>query len=140
MNKAKDIINDLKNQGYKETNIRSYLIAMFAKNHNPFTAIEIGKKIAFHYRLVNKTTVYRELQFLSEQGIIIEINFGDNIKRYELAALPHHHHVICKKCKNVEDIYINNKMAQLEKKIQKKSKYIISGHSLEFFGLCRKCQ
>lgn len=87
---------------------------------------------------VNKTTVYRQIEKMLKEGSLIEVEFGDGKKRYELSSLGHHHHLICLKCGKVEEVEINEgKMLESLKKL--KSNIRVERHSLEFFGKCIKC-
>ncbi|HMR01620.1 MAG TPA: transcriptional repressor, partial [Candidatus Gracilibacteria bacterium] len=87
----------------------------------------------------NKTTIYREVYFLLEQNILVEIDFGDRKKRYESASSEHHHHIICLKCSKVQDIQLESDLSEDQKKIEQETNFKITNHSLEFFGLCNTC-
>ncbi len=86
---------------------------------------------------VNKTTVYRQIDKLLQENKIIEVELGDGKKRYELKDLKHHHHLVCKKCGNIDDIEIDEKM--ILGSLSKKTSFKIESHSLEFFGTCVNC-
>lgn len=86
---------------------------------------------------VNKTTVYRQLDKLVQNGVVQEINFGDGKKRYELAG-RHHHHLICDSCGKIIDID-NCFPENFEKTVKIKNGFEIKRHSVEFFGLCSQC-
>ena len=92
---------------------------------------------------MNKTTVYREIEFLVKQNIVKEIQFSERSKRYEIVMKDHHHHIVCKRCKQVEEISsdeLESKLDLLEKEIFKVKNFQGINHSLEFFGTCYKCQ
>ncbi len=86
---------------------------------------------------VNKTTVYRQVEKLLAEGILIEVELGDGKKRYELKSLVHHHHLVCKKCGSLEDISLDERIILDE--VSKKSNFKVEDHSLEFFGICVNC-
>lgn len=133
------ILQQLSDQGFKKTKVRELLIGELLKLKKPLDAQALQDFLSDQKLAVNKTTVYRELQFLLEQGIIVEINFGDNKRRYEIAGLAHHHHLICNNCQGIEDVFVDQDLVKLEKKIAKEKNFAIHSHSLEFFGLCRHC-
>lgn len=87
---------------------------------------------------VNKTTVYRQIEKLLIDNIIIEVELGDGKKRYELKSLDHHHHLVCKKCGSLEDIELDESVILNE--VSKRTTFKVESHNLEFFGLCRKCK
>ena len=139
MKSAQDILLCLSQQGYKKTKLREMLVSLFEHLKKPLSALEIQAFLKKKKLLLNKTTIYRELQFLREQRVIVEIDFGDGKKRYEMAGLPHHHHLVCDKCRSVEDVFIEQDLMTVEKKIKQTTSFFVKRHSLEFFGLCKHC-
>lgn len=89
---------------------------------------------------VNKTTVYRELEMLRAENLILEVDFGDAIKRYELADSKHHHHLICVGCTRVQDVEVDAPLAATERRLERQTSFKIERHALEFFGLCAQCR
>ena len=55
-------------------------------------------------------------------------------------ATARHHHIVCVNCGEIKDIPMEKDLAEEELKVIKKMGYKPIGHSLEFFGLCSKCQ
>ncbi len=122
----------------RKTKIRSNLLDIFENTPKPLSAPEIVltlKKINIH---ANKTTIYRELAFLKENGFVREVLWDDNITRFEKSDPNCHHHLVCTNCNCVEDFNLDHKF--LFKKINENSKFKIMNHSIEFFGLCSNCQ
>lgn len=119
------------------TKARRALIDLFAKEHRPMDVDEIAKglKVSAH-----KVTLYRELKFLTAQGIVREVTLKGDRARYESADLEHHHHVVCVKCDDVADVKFDEDIERQQKAIEKKTKFQILTHSLEFFGVCAKCR
>lgn len=93
------------------------------------TASDLEKKIG-----VNKTTIYRELERLVTEDLVLEVEFGDGKKRYELARQDHHHHAVCIKCDVVKDVKVDERY--LSPKVKG---FSLMRHSVEFFGLCENC-
>ena len=125
--------------GCRQTKTRTRILAILAKAH-PLAAREVKERLANQKILVNKTTVYRELDFLLAKKIISEVTFQDGVKRYELAPEEHGHHVICLSCHKVQRIPLAHDLENQEKKISKLLNFKILKHSLEFYGLCRECR
>lgn len=136
---SKDFLNQLVAAGHRLTAVRRLIIDFLQQSQKPATALELQGVITKKLRPVNKTTIYRELELLLNNNIVVEINFGDNKKRYEIAGLPHHHHLVCSNCDKVEDVFIDRDLHQLEQKITKEKSFTVHSHSLEFFGLCQDC-
>lgn len=108
------------------------VLDILSKSKKPIDASILIDKLG-----VNKTTVYRQIEKFVKDGSILEVEFGDGKKRYELSNLEHHHHLICKKCKMIEDITLDENV--ILKEVGKKSKFKVEHHSLEFFGVCANC-
>lgn len=136
MEKKKEILDNLKQQGFRFTPIRGAILDLLIKSSKPFSCQEIQK----HFKLkANKTTFYRELEFLRDKKIIEEFKLDDGIRRYEILS-KHHHHAICIKCRKVKCVELNRDIKSQEMEIEKNNKFKIISHSLEFYGLCPKCQ
>lgn len=134
------IIKTIRNKGQRITKVRGIVVEIFINSVEPITAQDILLAMETMGMKVNKTTVYRELDFLQKIAIIKAIDFGDGLKRYELLQEGHHHHVICSKCRKVQDVVLKVDLDEEENKIQKDTGFKIQSHSLEFFGLCPDCQ
>ena len=142
MSEAKQLITNLKNQGERITIIRREIITLLTESNKPLSANEIIKLLAEKRLSVNKTTVYRQLDLLQEYNMIHEIRLNDRTRRYEITSEKeeHHHHLVCLRCKKIEDINFKEDIQRQEKIITKKKGFKVLQHSLEFFGLCKNCQ
>jgi Fe2+ or Zn2+ uptake regulation protein len=88
----------------------------------------------------NKTTVYRQLDHFVRIGLVQEFDFGEGKKRYEIAR-NHHHHLICYRCNHVQCTELQEDFfSAQEEKIYRMTRFRVTGHMLEFFGLCDACQ
>lgn len=131
----------LRTQGYKITKNRTAILSYLTGQKIPVSAEEILEHVLQEHQSVNKTTIYRELFFLIENNFIHEVEFGDGKKRYEIVLnRPHHHHIICVNCKNVEDIPLDSEFDLQKKNIEEVTGYKVESHMLEFFGLCKNCK
>ncbi len=110
------------------TKARSQILNIFKNAAYPISASDLLKKIK-----VNKTTIYRDLDFFVDTGLIQEVFFGDRKKRYELKDLEHHHHLICLNCRGVTDVNI-------KEVFNTPKNFKVIKHNLEFFGFCANCQ
>lgn len=135
-----EIISTLKQKKFKITKVRSGIVKRFTEAKSPLSAKDL---LDFFHTVgikINKTTVYRELTFLLSENIIKEIEFGEGQKRYEIEDFKHHHHLICLKCRKVEDIELKTDLEKEETRFLKEKGFKVINHSLEFFGYCHNCQ
>lgn len=126
----------LNSRSQRITAPRLEILGILKSNHNPLTISEIHNKIKD--KKIDLATVYRTINLFAGLGIVNEIDFKDEFKRYELVYdRHHHHHIVCRKCKRVENVEACV-LEDLEKFLNRKG-YTEISHSLEFFGVCNKC-
>lgn len=117
------------------------LFNVLSKIKKPLTVHEILVALEKKGITANKTTVYRQLENLQKNQLVNEVHFNDRNVRYELNEKDsHHHHLVCIKCKKVEDVDLPNDLHQQEAMVLKKNKFKVLKHFLEFFGHCQSCQ
>lgn len=125
----------IKDKGHRITQARARLIELFAATeHRLFSAAELLKLLPTG---VNKTTVYRELEFLVREKLIRQVLFPDGVARYEL--MDHHHHLICTICGSATMVNIPEDLDAQVARQAKKAQFTIDSHSLEFLGRCKDC-
>lgn len=140
MKKSECIIKEIKKHGHRLTKIRSAMVELFSTSTLPLSAIDLKAQLLDNGVKANKTTVYRELEFLKGLHIIHDINIGDGILRFRACPGGHHHHAICTNCGNVEDIKMERDLISAEKRIERTKNFKTTHHTLEFFGLCGSCR
>jgi Fur family ferric uptake transcriptional regulator len=134
------ICNNLKTKKYRLTIARKALIECFCSNSNPLTVQGIITMLKKDIPTLNKSTVYRELGFLEKLNIIQKVYLAKNAISYELVSENHYHHVSCLKCQEVTNLKLDKGICQLNQQICKQNGYKAISHSIEFFGICSKCQ
>lgn len=134
------ILATLKEKGYRFSRIRKAILDLLIKNPNPLSLSDIKMLLAKKKIMTNKTTVYRQLVFLKEQRLVRELQFRENTKRYEIMSENHHHHIICVNCEKIKDVELDGDLDAEEKSISKNKNFKVLSHSLEFYGICEKCQ
>lgn len=84
-------------------------------------------------------TVFRIVNMFTKKGLLKPVQLNEGKYRYELTSKVDHHHLVCESCGNIKDISDCN-IDLLEKDIERKKKFKVASHSLEFFGICANCQ
>lgn len=139
MQSVASIIQTLKERGLRQTAARTALIETLAERHEPRSAGDLLAALVARKLLVNKTTLYRELEFLRQQGIVTDVRLNERQIRYELAG-EHHHHLVCTSCDRIEDVVLDRDLESEERRIERTTRFKIQRHVLEFFGVCAKCR
>ena len=87
---------------------------------------------------VGLATVYRTLQALAETGAI-DVLRNDGEALYRACSNDHHHHLVCTGCNKTTEISAPE-VEIWTKKIAREQGYLISGHTIEVFGICKNCR
>jgi len=142
MTKEPDFVkNILQKNHFRLTSTRVVLLSILASCKAPLSAGSVLQKLLDQKQRVNKTTVYRALEQFKEKGIVREVYLEDRKQYYELAFREHHHHVVCVECECVEDVAIDEEiLLRQEKQISGENGFTVLRHSVEFFGVCSRCQ
>ncbi len=127
----------LKQEGFKITPARVAVMALLRRTRKPLTVEDIM------WRLPKKSfdlaTIYRSLATLRQTGLVRQIDFQQGRALYELADQAEHHHVICTRCESMEDVRDLCTETMEQRALQQSGFAAITQHSLEFFGLCKRC-
>jgi len=102
------------------------------------TADELYERVRRRLPRVSLGTVYRNLDVLSEHGKIRRLELGGTQKRFD-SRLADHYHVRCTHCGRVDDVPIGL-LSNIEDDARSECSYHITGHTLEFLGLCPECR
>ena len=124
----------LKKLGSRETPAKKKFLEIIRDATTPLAAMEIQNKLK-----TNKTTVYRLIALFLSLEIIAEVDLGDGVRRYERKDSQHHHHLICIRCKSINDYPVEDNISKIEKTISQETHFTVIRHSLEFFGICKSC-
>lgn len=141
LTKIEQINSQLKAKGYRKSKLRELIISYLQHNKAPLSALELMDKLLLEDLNPNKTSVYRELETLTNEHIIREVSLMDGKKRYELliADRDAHSHLVCTECGSIECLEIDDGLHKVENKISNKHGFKIHNRILEFFGLCLNC-
>ncbi len=130
---------ELSRAGSRITHPRQVILNVIASSQRPLAPQEVhelAKKQLPHIGLV---TVYRTIEKLEELGLIDRVHYSDQCQTVFRGTSSHQHLLICTECG--QSVYFDG--LEIEKEFQKTANdhgYKISGHWLQLFGLCPKCQ
>lgn len=138
----------LRGSGRRLTAAREFILDVVSRKGGHLSAEDVFEAVRKQYPRVGLVTVYRTLDLLVEMGLLSRHEFGDGCARYERIKGSekddHHHHLVCSVCHRVIDYrdFIDDEIRLLKKTeagLSKKFKFLITGHVIEFHGLCNKC-
>lgn len=113
--------------------------------------LEEMKKVRTHpcadeiYEVVRKRlprislgTIYRNLEIMSNIGKIQKLEYGGTMKRFD-GVTENHYHIRCTRCGRIDDAPIPL-LKRIEKKLDAQTDYVITGHRIDFLGICPDCR
>lgn len=129
---------ELRSRGYRITPQRMAILTYLQDTPGHFSPSEILDRVRQTTVGVTEATVYRTLEFLSENDLVRAALNGNGHLVYEIAGREHHH-IICRSCgANME---IDHALLQkLYTQLEAESGYRLNTSHLTFFGLCPSCQ
>lgn len=128
----------LEERGIRKTRARVALLEMLSEAGAPVSVPEMLGALKRAGQSFNKTTLYRELDFLMREGVVAEATILGACRYYEIAR-GHHHHMICTRCQDIQDIEVDEAVCAFGKQFFYQKGFHITHHSVEFFGVCRGC-
>lgn len=102
------------------------------------TAEDVHRRVRARLPRISLATIYRNLEKLSEFGMLHKLELSGSRRRFDGRA-GSHYHVRCLGCGRVADVEIDS-VAGLEGGVARKTGYHVRGHRLEFVGLCPSCK
>ncbi len=102
------------------------------------TADELYESVRKRLPSISLGTVYRNLEMLSEAGMIQKLEISGSQKRFD-GVTGNHYHVRCLKCGRVDDIEAGP-VVDIDKVVKSVHGYQIVSHRLEFVGVCPRCR
>lgn len=127
----------LKSASLKATKKRLMIIDIIKSAPSPITADSIYEKLSESLD-INLSTVYRALNAMTEKNILIKAIHMDGKTYYQFNDHQHKHELVCSMCHRSVDVE-DCPFDEISKKIAEKTGFVITGHNMEFTGICPKC-
>lgn len=88
----------------------------------------------------DRATAFRTLKIFHREGLVIECRTRAGMKSYEWTVSDdHHHHIVCLQCEKTRDIVLSEAPLMRQAMSASQGFAKITGHTLEFFGICLSC-
>lgn len=118
---------------------REEILNVLKDMRNHPTAEEIYIEVKTKNLSASKSTVYRNLSYLLEEGILNKISMINGPDKYDYCIEPHNH-VVCRKCGKVMDF--NHKILNKNtiKEIEEKTNILADINNVIVEGICKECK
>ncbi len=129
----------LREAGHKLTNARLTVLSVLEESGGHITSAEVLEKVEAVDPSIGRASVFRTLDLLTSLSIIRPTYLNSSMTpTYVLMPDGHHHHIVCTNCNRIiefENCGLGAIAAELEERLHVK----LTGHLLEFYGICEKC-
>ncbi len=118
---------------------REAILNELKSNHNHPTADELYEILRKKVPQISLGTVYRNLEEMSNRGVIRKVEMSGRQKRFE-GRLDHHYHLRCSKCGRIVDLR-GSAMDRIDRMCtEPMHKMDCDSVYLEWSGLCPECR
>jgi len=125
-------------QNIRMTEPRKVILEELRRVDTHPTADKVYEIVRRRLPRVSLATVYRNLEWLAQTGLIQKYESAGSQRRYD--GNPHSHdHIRCVACGRLDDL-VADPLAAVEQRISGKTDYQIVGYRLEYLGICPSCQ
>ena len=133
-------VNQLKSEGHKLTPQRVEILRAVMQASGAVTAQEVLAEVQLTHAYISLDTVYRNLQMLTETGLVNQVNLQNKATaKFEFQGVEHHHHAICLDCKKSFCLSVCP-LPPVAPKPADDSGFKVVRHAYEVYGYCSGCQ
>jgi Fur family ferric uptake transcriptional regulator len=128
----------MRQRGFRVTPQRQLILDAICEGAGHTTFEQIYARVLAKSDAVNRATVYRTLDFLCELHLVVAADVGGGHTVYEIAGDTPHHHLVCLRCRQVQQIS-HETVKDLFAQIERDQHFHVETDHLALFGLCRDC-
>jgi len=133
-------IQRLRESGHKVTNARLTVLNVLESHDGHMTSADVLEAVADVDERIGRASVFRTLDLFTQLAIIRPTYISSSqTPTYVLMPGGHHHHIICTNCNQVIEFH-DCGLADLTSRLEDEHGVQLTGHLLEFYGLCDACQ
>ena len=120
------------------TRQRRAIVAQFARMRRYVTPQALHETLAGRRPAVGLATIYRTLEALERIGAATRAPGRHGEHAYLFCPVVHHHHAVCVKCGEVDDVPCGS-VERFARTLAQRMRFRLTQHRLEFYGLCSRC-
>jgi len=132
-------VQRIRESGNKLTHARVVVLQAIESFEGHPTSAEVLDAVREIDDSVGRASVFRSLDLFTQLNIIRPTYVSTGTAQYVLMPDGHHHHIVCLTCnKTIE--FDECGLGALEAQLEAKLGVQLTGHLLEFYGVCASCQ
>ncbi len=136
-----DLAATLRSRGHKLTPQRQIILDTLCEMGGHVTVAELYARVHSRFPAIDRSTVYRALDFFSELGLVGAAEIG-GVAVYEMAPRPGdcgpHHHLVCRQCGDIAHAP-NAAFEAFAARLRAEFGFAADMDNLTIQGLCREC-
>lgn len=122
----------------RPSHVRDAVQALVCSSHrHDWTSAAVLDGLRERDVAADRSSVFRALSRLEEEGVVERVDLGDGVARYE-AAGAHHEHVRCERCGAVAAVP-GCAVAPVRAAVEDGTGFRLTGHQVVFVGVCPAC-
>lgn len=130
----------LRSRGRRLTRQRALIWeAIVSRGDEHLSADEVVELVRSQLPTLNPSTVYRNLEMLVEEGVVLRTDLGGDRAFYEPAREHRHHHIVCERCGAIVHFH-DSVLGDLPARVEAASGYALGVAEVSLFGLCPDCR
>lgn len=133
-----DIIEHFRAKGIRITQSRTAIIDYLMNSRRHPTVEEIYQDLLDDHPGISLATVYNNLHFLMDEGLVYEIKLSSKTSRYDFLG-DRHSHIICHRCGKISD-FLTNHISHINGEAEDQTGFLVEETQIELSGLCPQCQ
>jgi Fur family ferric uptake transcriptional regulator len=133
------LVEALDQAGHRVTEPRRAVAELVAARDGHFTAAELVEAARRRRMGIGRATIFRALDLFTSLNLVERVDLPGGEHAYVACDPVHHHHAICTACGRSLDV-ADLGLADVLGDIGRRLGFRVTGHRLEVFGLCARCQ
>jgi Fur family ferric uptake transcriptional regulator len=128
--------------GFRRGGARARVLDLLATQSCALSAYEIEARLREDGRAVARASVYRILDELDRLGLVLRLDVGQGIARYEAhraGAEHHHHHMVCDGCGEVIP-FADAELEETIGRVAQRVTFDVAEHEIVLHGACAACR
>ncbi|MCB9800322.1 MAG: transcriptional repressor [Candidatus Omnitrophica bacterium] len=136
--KVQRFSEECRQKGLSVTHQRLAVYKKLAATKSHPTVEELYDLIVPDFPMMSLATVYKTLETFEKHGFVSKTRPTGEKARFD-ANLNPHHHLVCKVCGCIEDVY-DEALSRINLPDTKTSNFRIEDFRVDFRGVCSECQ
>jgi Fur family transcriptional regulator, ferric uptake regulator len=132
--------SELRVKGRRLTRQRQLIWDAFAAEpEHHLSADDVVERVRVGLPRVNPSTVYRTLDLLVAEGMLVRTDLGGDRAYYEPAHEHPHHHLVCERCGRIVHVH-DEELGDLRERVERTTGFAVGDREITLFGRCAACR